>query len=826
MFWKFSNFASISTLDSLLDKPNVTLEELLNDSDLVQELKHKNNKLVSFLRAEPVLKKLLRYVVAEPEPESESDEPDERPDDKRGLSFFAKRNRSSPGSEAERERNEANRTKYAYVACEVLSCDIWSITEALVGNTADLREFWQYVYRPAPLDPVQAGYFTRVNEVLFDRKTEDMLALLKSLDGVVPAMLQHVDCPMIMDLLLKIISMEKQMGGAGVVDWLQSQQLIPLLLGFLSPEHPSATQTSAGDFLKAIITISANATTQDQSVIGPNELTRQLVSEECIRTLIKSMLQGGNSLLVSVGIVIEVIRKNNSDYDLDNQVGPEPKPSDPIYLGYLLRSFANHIGDFMHLIRSPEKVELQSTFGTKIERLGFDRFKTCELMAELLHCSNMGLLNERGADENVKMRDAERERLKAAGRFIPPPIPPMSPMQEGSTAEFGSSVDSHGFHHARRPSLDEKAREILSDEDGFEKVNVPADMDPDMPRPLSPTKKSNVWDAECPTKVLTGQLDRSRIDDDDTVMTGYNEPGEIVDGELDVEKPAPLFAKKRSSSHEEAVSSTEYRTETDGSPVVGDFLKMQFVKHHVVPTILDFFFRFPWNNFLHNVVYDVVQQVFNGPLDRGFNRTLAYELFRPLSVDGASIGILSTKPITNRIMDGQTASDISQKSNGLRLGYMGHLTLIAEEVGKFGSRVPLDPVVIQRLEDPAWIEYMNGSLAATRERDNAVLGGVPPEQASNLRQTDIAQQASSALTSVGIGTDSFDVHSASLAAGFADDDHDDEEPEDDDDDDDGQGGQEAQRSLFTRLQSAKQPTFSEDEQVGELSFDDEDMDYR
>src|ERR1700753_2195083 len=117
-----------------------------------------------------------------------------------------------------------------------------------------------------PLDPLQAGYFTKVNEALLDKKTEDMLAFFKSLEGIVPAMLQHVDCPMVMDLLLKIISLEKHEGGAGIVDWLQAQNLIPLLLGYLSPEHNSATQTSAGDFLKAIITISANATTQDQSV--------------------------------------------------------------------------------------------------------------------------------------------------------------------------------------------------------------------------------------------------------------------------------------------------------------------------------------------------------------------------------------------------------------------------------------------------------------------------------------------------------------------------------------------------------------------------------
>jgi len=719
MFWRFGGYANISTLDNILDKPDVTLEELLDESDLIQELKQQNSKLVEFLRGESILKKLLNYVTADQLPEepvdaefSEKEEGrsiDEKEKEKSsgGISFFGKGKarsnsksaaRKDENSETEQEKREAQRRKYAYVACEVLSSEVWSITEALLENQDELREFWRYLYRLAPLDPLQAGYFTKVNEALLDRKTEEMLAFFKGLDGIVPAMLQHVDCPMVMDLLLKIISLEKHEGGIGIVDWLQTQNLIPLLLSYLSPEHNSATQTSAGDFLKAIITISANATTQDQSVIGPNELTRQLVSEKCVQTLIQDMLRGGNPLTVGVGIVIEVIRKNNSDYDLDSQIGPEPKTSDPIYLGVLLRQFADHVPDFMRLIRSPSarKPDLQAAFGSKIEPLGFDRFKTCELMAELLHCSNMGLLNERGAEREVRKRDAERERLKAEGKLVTPKAP-VSPSHDNSHDEFSSSVDSHGFHHAQRPEPyemnddSEEARNLevqnVNDEDGFEKVSVPNESaddlpdevsfddlnekmdhiglpspektkkrksselgsqlleDPEMPRPLSPTKQApaNIVQhlnpqfqaaANSPTSAgVTDRLSRTSIDED-TVMTefgeepdetGQNEDSTELESELlnAAEKPAPLFARKdhpspdtldtvhggltQSPSHEyiqdveQSVATIQgeangdsndrkerpaYETEEDGSPVVGDLLKIQFVGHQVVPTIL------------------------------------------------------------------------------------------------------------------------------------------------------------------------------------------------------------------------------------------------
>lgn len=202
---------------------------------------------------------------------------------------------------------------------------------------------------------------------------------------------------------------------------------MPQLLKFLSPEYSAVAQTSSGDFVKAIITISANASQNEQSCIGPNDLTRQLVSEICVKGLIRDMLCGGNPLTVGVGIVIEVIRKNNSDYDPDvGGIDNIPSSRDPIYLGTLLRLFASHVPDFMSLIltqtmvvtnedgtKTEKKRELKAAYGGTIEPLGFDRFKTCELMAELLHCSNMGLLNERGAERYVRERDRERDRIWA-----------------------------------------------------------------------------------------------------------------------------------------------------------------------------------------------------------------------------------------------------------------------------------------------------------------------------------------------------------------------------------------------------------------------------
>jgi SIT4-associating protein SAP185/190 len=227
MFWRFGGYAQLSSLDSILDKPDVTVEELLDESDLIQELKQQNSKLIEYLRDENVLKRLLRYVIATKQaatPEEETPAEGASEGGANRASFFGKvagRARSSStakSEDGEESKEERQRMKYAYVSCEILSSEVWSISEAVLENQDTLRQFWAYIKQPAPLDPVQAGYFTKVNESLLDRKMEEMLDFFRSLDNVVPDMLQHVDCPVIMDLLLKIISLEKNEGGQGIVD--------------------------------------------------------------------------------------------------------------------------------------------------------------------------------------------------------------------------------------------------------------------------------------------------------------------------------------------------------------------------------------------------------------------------------------------------------------------------------------------------------------------------------------------------------------------------------------------------------------------------------
>lgn len=145
-------------------------------------------------------------------------------------------------------------------------------------------------------------------------------------------------------------------------------------------------------------------------------------------------------------------------------------------------------------------------------------------------------------------------------------------------------------------------------------------------------------------------------------------------------------------------------------------------------------------------------------MDRGYNPTLAISLFEAADV-------------TNAIINGQASSEKSQTQSRTRMGYMGHLTLIAEEVVKFTERNPpelLSQLVMDRVMSPDWINYVEGALAETRERDNAILGGVRPEVAMNNRgQMGGSGLGGMGLSSLGLGASQGGGSSALAEAGLS-----------------------------------------------------------
>lgn len=685
--------------------------------------------------------------------------------------------------------------------------------------------------------------------------------------------------------------------GNNLLLFLNEQNFISKMLDFLDSKNPAVIQTASGDFLKAFITISGNTnnninlaaaaaaaaaqngedpsllddpnnnTMIDSSVIGPNELTRELVSEKMMEKLASVMLQGGNALLNGVGIVIEIIRKNNSDYDSypvpppflngEDDGNTETLPTtlrDNVFLGHLGRVFARKIPQFKRLLLLADadhntnnnahsffQLEKRMTsFGKLTEPLGFDRFKICELVAELLHCSNIALLNDAQGEEIVRQRDLHRSNkvasheykmLRAARfeyleklrieedwslvRFIESkgtvyPFPTYFIAKENKNnssannrlhvapstpnASMFDDHDANPQHHEivsniNRLSLDdddkdtESVKSIRSEHNKNKRAKVdssPSSCSSSTSSPdTSSTNTNNVsamLHSESDESVISNEEEHlhhntshsnshgnnededstNEIDEVETVraipkkdvlylidmesieMQGYvnaalsENPEESEDNLLTGEQYFYDFhglLSENSYANELYVQQRPYYDTTEKELreefLVGDQIKISFQDTNIITIIIDFFFRFPWNNFLHNVVYDIVQQILNGPLDVGFNRYLILHLL-----------IKQKCFLLEKILRGyEFLEKFGKVNSGLKLGYVGHIVLISEEVDKFIKQNNLNKVLENlNLDENAnkeyefisngdkWNSYISDVLNELRVSFNRVLG--------------------------------------------------------------------------------------------------------
>ena len=100
-FWRTFGFQSVSPIDTILDRDHFTLEDLLDEDDILTECKGQNKKLLDFLINPEILMKLLNYIIESPEHEDEKE-----------------------------------KFKYPYLACEILCLDIWDRSEE---HTSELQ---------------------------------------------------------------------------------------------------------------------------------------------------------------------------------------------------------------------------------------------------------------------------------------------------------------------------------------------------------------------------------------------------------------------------------------------------------------------------------------------------------------------------------------------------------------------------------------------------------------------------------------------------------------------------------------------------------------
>ncbi|XP_047599376.1 serine/threonine-protein phosphatase 6 regulatory subunit 2 isoform X7 [Lutra lutra] len=267
MFWKF-DLNTTSHVDKLLDREDVTLRELMDEDDVLQECKAQNQKLLGFLCRQHCMEELVSLITRDPPLDME----------------------------------EKVRFKYPNTACELLTCDVPQINDRLGGDETLLNLLYDFLDHEPPLNPLLASFFSKTIGNLIARKTEQVIQFLKKKDGFVGLVLKHLGTSALMDLLLRLVSCVEPAGlRRDVLHWLNEEKIIQRLVQLIHPSQDEDRQSNASQTLCDIIRLGREQGSQLQEAPEPDPLLAVLESQDCVERLLKNMFDGDRteSCLVS-----------------------------------------------------------------------------------------------------------------------------------------------------------------------------------------------------------------------------------------------------------------------------------------------------------------------------------------------------------------------------------------------------------------------------------------------------------------------------------------------------------------------------------------------
>lgn len=367
-FWKTFGFHTVSAIDTLLEGGEFTLEQLLDEEEILQETKSQNKRLLDFLVKPETLKKLLWYITVE----------------------------------AQDEDDTKRKFKYPFLACEILASEVWAICDAMYQNPNLLDDLYSYFEKDPPLNPLLSSYTSRVAAILLSKKVAETIEYMRQRKDLIPNFLKHLGNASVMDLLLKVIACEDTTDGAGTLEWLCSTGLIPLLVEKFDPLNPTEVHENASQTLTDIIIVSMNS--------ANSPLIAQLESEEIVNKLFGYILQKGlgSSLLHGLTVIIELLRRHVGDRLDDTSSLDELVPLIKISVANaktlvgLLDSSTNNNNSQND--NSPFILETQVG---KFAPLGFERLKIVEFFAALFmttyKCVDTELIKLSVLDSSLKL---------------------------------------------------------------------------------------------------------------------------------------------------------------------------------------------------------------------------------------------------------------------------------------------------------------------------------------------------------------------------------------------------------------------------------------
>lgn len=362
-FWKNFGFITHSAIEEILDKPDFTLEDLLGESELLQEIKH-NTRLIEFVSKPEQLEKLLGYAIRPPEA-----------DEKRSNSPYT-----------------VSKTPWNGVACEIICAESPQISNSFFEHPPLIEKI---------LDVLSDVFNTKEDQKLSTNERDILLAILSkilltylskkpsviinamkkrnNILDVLTGLLYNRD---VIEVLLRLIEENTE----GTSQWFIDNNLIEQLISKFDPSFDSEIYVNVAYTLERIITLVA-----DRSLSSP--ILNQLEQSTTIQKILDFGFpevddpKAKRSLLNGLTVIIKLIEINDQDHDNSEK--------SPVAIYNVCEQYLDRFLSILEFNKPDTMINM--TTG-RIEPFGYLRMKIMQLLEALIsskHEPTIALLLEK-----------------------------------------------------------------------------------------------------------------------------------------------------------------------------------------------------------------------------------------------------------------------------------------------------------------------------------------------------------------------------------------------------------------------------------------------
>lgn len=344
-FWRMTGLIAASPVDIVLDKGNFTLEELLDEEEIIQEYTVRNSRLISYLRNRAQMEQLLHYLV------------EQAPEDAEEKQIF----------------------KFPFIACEIFICEVDVILNTLVENEELMDILFSFLKPDHPHNTLLAGYFSKVVICLMLRKTAYLMNYVKDHQEILRQLVDLIGTTSIMEVLIRLIGADENIYGNYVdeMQWLKDTDVLEMIVDKFSSSDSPQVHANAAEVLCAIIRY------------APPGLAAKICSSSFMGRLFHHALEGSRpkSVLVhSLSVCISLLdpkRLVSASYNLfrSQLTHGSLVVADPETVDGMLES----LGDLLKLLdASSAAIFFPTTYGYLKPPFGKHRLKIVEFVSVLL----------------------------------------------------------------------------------------------------------------------------------------------------------------------------------------------------------------------------------------------------------------------------------------------------------------------------------------------------------------------------------------------------------------------------------------------------------